>query len=203
MSVWVPRALCVPNWPGNFSPSPLKITRAVETAFTLREGSQPLELITADDHRGCGLKLGEGPRATSAEVGLFGTSAFPAIDAPLEPSVSPRGGYPFDLPYSPSCNSTASLYSNMLTGVVCFWIYSVEPGLDAILRAAGSIKPRRLAARRPAKAPRRTLNDTPWKSSLSAKPEGTLGVVSFPSGASSTSSLSHEASEDLRSTMMK
>lgn len=96
----MPPALCISRWPSNFSLSSPEVTQAVEVAFNLKEGLRPLELITEDDLKACGLNLGEGPQIIGEGAGPSIEAILPAISAPLETNAGLRGG---------SCHSLLSI----------------------------------------------------------------------------------------------
>lgn len=99
MSARVPRTLCVPRWPSNFSLSPPEIIQAVEIAFDSKEGPQPSEFITEADLKARRLSLSEGPRVVVEEASPSTTTILPAINASPKTSASPRDGYCHDLFY--------------------------------------------------------------------------------------------------------
>lgn len=75
--------------------------------------------------------------------------------------------------------------------------------LDAVLKTIGSIRPRWVAAHRGAKAPRRSIDDTPQRSTLAIGVEGTQGTTLPLFGTSPLSSLSREVGRDFREVMME
>lgn len=79
-------------WSNNFSPSPPKVTQAMETTFSLKEGSQSTEFVTEDDLRACGLSSGEGSRVVVEGVGSSTMAILPALCSLLNANVDLGGG---------------------------------------------------------------------------------------------------------------
>lgn len=91
-SARVPRVLCVPMWPSNFSLSPSEVTQALETAFSLRKGLRSTKFVTEDDLRACGLSSGESSQVVGERAGSSIVAILPAVYTPFDTNVDVGGG---------------------------------------------------------------------------------------------------------------
>lgn len=76
-------------------------------------------------------------------------------------------------------------------------------GLDAILKGTNSIRPQGVVTRQGTKAPRRSTDDTPWRSTFAANLKGTQGAALPLFGISPLSSLSRKVNRDLCKVMIE
>lgn len=139
------------------------------------------------------MSSGEKSQVVAEEASPSSTATLPALCAPPDVSVDPRGG-----------DCYCIFYFNFLFRVPVFCLLTVlivvvDSGLDVVLRKVGSIRPQGVATRWSVKAPWRSVDDTPQRSTLANCSKGAQRAAA-PVAEATPSSL---ALGDSHETMME